>query len=278
MALPNESLKQSKLDSLLAQSEQELEQQDAGIKQNAANHINEDKVISDTQTQAALAIERDVVSAEINSTLKLEKGIWIGAHIVCLPFFYDEYTIRAHLSPELQQKYNQAIITTCGRFKVMGKKGMALVSPITNYIRNYSHFSAEEREELITQLINRVYEWLNEEVSLTAQPRAQSSRSLQVIMEDIEKAERVFENVQNSNNYMEGEVRLAVIQALRHTDFLPAEVKYHLLNELNSLSQEQLFDIGTFLLWEIRKSSFHHNKLLYYMLKIFKRLSDSMIV
>ncbi|MCX6732633.1 MAG: hypothetical protein NTV98_03780 [Candidatus Roizmanbacteria bacterium] len=154
---------------------------------------------------------------------------------------------------------------------------MALVSPITNYIRNYSDFSPKEREELETELIERVYEWLNEEVSLATQPRAQSSRSLQVIMEDIENAERVFENVQSTNNYMEGEVRLAVIQALRHTDFLPAEVKYHLLNELNELSHDQLFDIGTFLLWEIRKSSFHHNKLLYYMLKIFKRLSDSMI-
>ncbi|MCX6732634.1 MAG: hypothetical protein NTV98_03785 [Candidatus Roizmanbacteria bacterium] len=119
MANSNERLKQPSLDDLLAQSEQELQQQEIGITQNVAEHTNEDKVVSDTQTQTALAIERDIVSAEINSTLKLEKGIWIGAHIVCLPFFYDEYTIRANLSPELQQKYNQAIITTCGRFKAM---------------------------------------------------------------------------------------------------------------------------------------------------------------
>ncbi|MCX6730592.1 MAG: hypothetical protein NTZ55_01985 [Candidatus Roizmanbacteria bacterium] len=262
MTPPNESPKQSKLDILLAQSERELQQQEVGITQNATEYADVDRIVSDTQTQTALAIERDIVAAEMNNTLKLEKGIWIGAHIVCLPFFYDEYTIRARLSPELQQKYNQAIITTCGRFKAMGKKGTALVSPITNYIRNYADFSPKEREELETELIERVYEWLNEEVSLTTQPRSQSSRSLQVIMEDIEHAERIFENVQNTTNYMEGEVRLAVIQALRHTDFLPAAVKYHLLNELQILSKEQLFDIGTFLLWEIRKSSFHHNKLL----------------
>ncbi len=277
MAIQNETLKQSSLDELLAESEVELKQKENGNEKNRSEQVSKESVISETQTQTALAIERDILQAEMDSTLKLENGLWIGAHIVCLPFFYDEYTIRARLSPDLQKKYNQAIITTCGRFKVMGKQGIALVSPITNYIRNYTDFTKTERQELEDELVERVYQWLNGEVSLGAQPRSQSSHSLQVIMEDIENAERIFENKVNAGNYMEGEVILAVIAAIKHTDFLPAMVKYKLLDDLKTLPPEHVSDIGTFLLWEIRKSSAHHNKLLYYMLRIFKKLSDSMI-
>ena len=277
MTSPNESIKQPSLDELLAQSETELQQKAEGVEQNYTEELNEEKIISESHTQTALAIERDILASEINTTEKLEKGLWIGAHIVCLPFFYDEYTIRAKLTSEVQKKYNQAIITTCGRFKVMGKKGIQLVSPITNYIRNYTDFSSTDRKELESELIERVFQWLKGEVSLDSQPRVQASRSLQTIMADIEKAEQVFENARDEKSYMEGEVHLAVIQAIRHTDFLPSMVKYKLLDDLKTLPPEHIFDIGTFLLWEIRKSSAHHNKLLYYMLRIFKKLSDSMI-
>jgi len=277
MALSSESLKQSTLDDLLVQSEQELQQKKKGEEKKYAEQTNQEILISETQTQAALAIERDILATELNNTQKLESGLWIGAHIVCLPFFYDEYTIRARLTSDVQKKYNQAIIATCGRFKAMGKKGIALVSPITNYIRNYTDFSISERKELEDELIERVFQWLKGDVSFDFQPRMKASHSLEVIMADIENAERIFERANDKNIYMEGEVRLAVIQAIRHTDFLPSIVKYQLLNDLKTLNKEQIFDIGTFLLWEIRKSGAHHNKLLYYMLRIFKRLSDTII-
>lgn len=272
-----ESLKQPSLDELLVQSEMELEAKKIGTQRALSAEVEKEESLSGIQTQTALEIERSILKAEIDSTQKLENGLWIGAHIVCLPFFYDEYTLRAQLSPEMQKKYNQAIITTCGRFKVMGKKGIALVSPITHYIRNSADFSKTERKELEDELVERVYLWLKDEVSLDQQPHAQSSHSLEKIMIDIEKAEQVFENVKDTKNYMEGEVHLAVIQAIRHTDFLPPMVKYKLLDDLKTLPQDQLSDIGTFLLWEMRKSSSHHNKLLYFMLRIFKRLSDSLV-
>ncbi len=272
-----EALKQPSLDDLLAQSEQELKQKENGEKELDVEQKRKELIISETQTQTALAIERDILAAELNNTQKMENALWIGAHIVCLPFFYDEYTILARVPSAIQSKYNQAIITTCGRFKAMGKQGIALVSPITNYIRNYTDFSKTERAELEEVLIERVYQWLKGEVSFDEQPRSQSSHSLQVIMEDIEHAERVFENNVDTENYMEGEVYLAVIKAIKHSDFLPAMVKYQLLNDLKKLPSDHLFDIGTFLLWETRKSSTHHNKLIYSMLRIFKRLSDSII-
>jgi hypothetical protein len=276
MGIQPESSKQPTLEELLLESEKELHQKDQNIQKNNTDTLETEKTISESQTQTALAIERDILAAELDTTQKLEKGLWIGAHIACLPFFYDEYTIGAKLTPDVQKKYNSAIITTCGRFNVMGKKGTALVSPIISYIRNYSDYSLLERQELEDELIERIAQWLKGEVSLDTQPREQSSRSLQVIMEDIEHAERVFENAVNGESYMEGEVRLAVIKAIRHTDFLPALVKYKLLDDLKTLSSEHLFDIGTFLLWEIRKSSVHHHKLLFYMLRIFKRLGEFM--
>ena len=277
MIIQNESLKQPSLDALLAQSEQELSQKAQGQEKIYSTEVSEETQISEAHTQTALAIERDILKAEMDSTLKLEKGLWVGAHIVCLPFFYDEYTVRARLSSELQKKYNQAIITTCGRFTAMGKKGIQLVSPITNYIRNYTDFSKLQRQELEEELVERVFHWLKDEVSLDTQPRAESSHSLQAVMADVEKAEQVFENAVDKSSYMEGEVHRAAIQAIRHTDFLPALVKYKLLEDLKMLPKEQIFDIGTFLLWEIRKSSVHHNKLLFFMLRIFKKLSASMI-
>lgn len=276
MTLPNESFKET-LDNLLIQSEKELQEKKGTFEKKQSEEMNEEIVISVTQTQTALEIERDILASELNSTQKLEKGLWICAHIVCLPFFYDEYTIRAKLSPDLQKKYNQAIITTCGRFAVMGKKGIALVSPITSYIRNYADYSTNDRKELEDSLIERAFDWLYSESSLDSQPQVKTSRSLQSIMEDVEKAERTFENVSNKTDYMDGEVRLAVFQAIKHSDFLPPFVKYRLLDDLKTLDKEKIYDIGTFLLWEIRKSSFHHNKLLYYMLRIFKRLSDSLM-
>ena len=131
MGMQPESPKQSTLEDLLLQSEEELLQKEQGIIKKDSDLMDVEYNITETQTQVALAIERDILAAELNSTQKLEKGLWIGAHIACLPFFYDEYTIRAKISPDLQKKYISAIITTCGRFKVMGKKGTALVSPIT---------------------------------------------------------------------------------------------------------------------------------------------------
>lgn len=276
MAPQNEFFKET-LDDLLIQSEKELQEKKGAFEKEKSKEINKEAVISVTQTQTALEIERDILASELNSTQKLEKGLWICAHIVCLPFFYDEYTIRAKLSPDLQKKYNQAIVTTCGRFKVMGKKGIALVSPITSYIRNYADFSLDERRELEDVLIERAFQWLYSESSLDSQPQMETSHSLQTIMEDVEKAERVFENISNKTDYMGGEVHLAVFQAIKHSDFLPPLVKYRLLEDLKILNKDTIYDIGTFLLWEIRKSSVHHNKLLYYMLRIFKRLSDFMI-
>lgn len=277
MMPPNESFKET-LDDLLAQSEKELQEKKGSFEKKQSEETNTEAAISITQTQTALEIERDILASELNSTQKLEKGLWICSHIVCLPFFYDEYTIRAKLTPDLQKKYNQAIITTCGRFKVMGKKGIALVSPITSYIRNYVDYSIADRKELEDELIERAFEWLYSESSLDSQPQMQTSHSLQSIMEDVERAERIFENISDKTDYMGGEVRLAVFQAIKHSDFLPPLVKYKLLEDLKVLDKEKIFDIGTFLLWEIRKSSVHHNKLLYYMLRIFKRLSDSMIL
>lgn len=277
MTPQNESLKQSQLDEMLAQSERELHEKNSDREKKAAGEIQEETTISSSQTQTALEIERDILASELDSTQKLEKGLWICAHIVCLPFFYDEYTIRAKLPSDLQKKYNQAIITTCGRFKVMGKKGIALVSPIASYIRNYADFSSNDRKELEDILVERAYEWLASETSLDSQPQMEASHSLQTIMKDVERAEQVFANMSNNKDYMEGEVRLAVFQAIKHSDFLPPLVKYKLLEDLKTLDKGQIYDIGTFLLWEIRKSSSHHNKLLYYMLRIFKRLSDSMI-
>lgn len=273
----NESFKETLAD-LLTQSEKELQEKKGTFEKKQTEEINEETAISATQTQTALEIERDILASELNSTQKLEKGLWICAHIVCLPFFYDEYTIRAKLSPDLQKKYNQAIITTCGRFKVMGKKGIALVSPITSYIRNYMDYSANDRKELEGVLIERAFEWLYSESSLDSQPQMKTSHSLQSIMEDVEKAERTFENISNKTDYMDGEVHMAVFHAIKHSDFLPSIVKYKLLEDQKTLDKETIYDIGTFLLWEIRKSSVHHNKLLYYMLRIFKRLSDSMIL
>lgn len=277
MGVLKETSKQSSLDELLAQSEEELKSRERIQKTQSQAENDVENTVLNTETQTALVIERDILAAELNTTQKLENGLWTGAHIVCLPFFYDEYTIRANLSLDLQKKYNQAIITTCGRFKIMEKTGIALVSPITNYIRNYSDFSIFERKELEDELIKRVFQWLKRDVSLDSQPHQKASHSLQVIMEDIEHAEKVFEQVDNQEVYMQGEVRLAVIQAIRHTDFLPPLVKYKLLDDLKTLPAEQIYDIGTFLLWEIRKSSAHHNKLLYYMLRIFKRLSETML-
>lgn len=277
MAIPNEVIKQPSLDELLAQSERELRVVDGEDKEKSLEEVKTDSSIQDVQTQTALAIERDILAAEIDGTRKLENGLWIGAHIVCLPFFYDEYTIRARVSPPMQKQYDQAIITTCGRFSAMGKTGVSLVSPIAHYIRNYADFSKQERAELEEELLERVFQWLKGEVSLDSQPQHQTSHSLQVIMDDIENAERIFEQGADTSPYMEGEVHFAAIQAIRHTDFLPPLVKYKLLGDLKSLNREQIFDIGTFLLWEIRKSSAHHNKLLYYMLRIFKRLSDTLM-
>jgi len=275
MAIQNENLKQSTLDNLLAESEIELKKKEQREENGVSEQVSKESDISTIQTQTALAIERDILASEINTTQKLENGLWIGAHIVCLPFFYDEYTIRAKIDSELQAKYNQAIITTCGRFKAMGKKGTALVSPITSYIRNYKDYSPKERQELDNELIERVFEWLSGEVSLDTQPHEQKSQSLEVIMIDIEHAERIFERSDTQSDYMNGEVRLATIKAIAHTDFLPPLVKYQLLDDLKTLPQEHVYDIGTFLLWEIRKSSAHHNKLLYFMLRIFKKMSEA---
>ena len=274
---PNEESKQSLLDELLAQSEERLIKKDALRKEKSAAQMETERAVFETQTQEALQIERSIIAAELDGIKKMENELWIGAHIVCLPFFYDEYTIRAHVDSHLQQKYNQAIITTCGRFKAMGKQGIALVSPITNYIRNYTDYSVSDRKELEDVLVERVFQWLKGDVSLDSQPRQKTSHSLETIMKDIESAEYVIEQTDAQSNYMEGEVRLATMKALRHTDFLPPLVKYKLLGDLKTLGTEQIYDIGTFLLWEIRKSSFHHNKLLFYMLRIFKRLSDSLL-
>ena len=258
-------------------SEDELKtREDVGKKESQAENDVENTVLN-IETQTALAVERDILASELDSTLKLENGLWIGAHIVCLPFFYDEYTIRARIKPSQQSQYNQAIITTCGRFSAMGKRGITLVSPLTNYIRNYQDFSSSDRAQLETDLIERVFQWLKGETSLESQAPTTTSHSLQVIMADVEHAEYVFEQEETRDRYMLGEVRLATIQAIRHSDFLPPQVKYKLLEDLKTLSRDKIFDIGTFLLWEIRKSSAHHEKLLYYMLRIFKRFSDGVV-
>jgi len=266
---PEKITKLRLLDSLLGQVRGELGQKEKGIVSTETSFLT-------TETETALAIERDILAAEQDHTLKLEKGLWIGAHIVCLPFFYDEYTVRASLSPEMQKKYTQAIITTCGRFKAMGKTGIALVSPITTYMRSHADYSPQERKELEEELLKRVLQWLKSEACTDTEPRVCEFPSLQKVMLDIEQAEQVFSPVGGKPNlhtaYMEGEVRVAALQAIAHSDFLPPQVKYSLVEDLKSLSPDQVNDIGTFLLWEMRKSSLHHNKLLYFMLLLFKML------
>ena len=270
LPLPENITKLRLLDGLLDQVKRELHQKESGVVATETHFLT-------SETETALAIERDILAAEQDNTLKLEKGLWIGAHIVCLPFFYDEYTVRASLRAEMQKKYTQAIITTCGRFKAMGKMGIALVSPITNYIRNHTDYSPTERKELEEDLLKRVSQWLKSEACADTEPRVCEFPSLQKVMLDIEQAEAVFSlkpagTSTSRNAYMAGEVRIAALQAIAHSDFLPPQVKYTLVEDLKLLAPDQVNDIGTFLLWEMRKSSVHHNKLLYYMLLLFKML------
>ena len=118
--------------------------------------------------------------------------------------------------------------------------------------------------------------WLKLDIMPESRPRPLLTQSLEKVIIDIEEAEAVFARSPSEASYMEGEIHLAAIKAVRNSAFLPSLVKIRLLQSLKQLTREEISDIGTFLLWEIRKSSHHHNMLLYTMLKIFKNLSFSL--
>lgn len=266
--------KEETLETLLHETEKTKEiQEKTSLKLDKAI-IAEIESIEGKRTKEELELERDILSEEIDLTRKIEAELWNASHIACLPYFYETYTIQARIEPELQARYNKATIATCSRFKVLGKNGLAIVSPLIDFIRNYQSYTPHDRKELDATIFKRIITWLEIDIVPQAHPRPILTKSLEKILADIEEAEKVFmRTTPSSSNYMEGEAVMAAIKAIRNSAFLPSQVKIRLLQSLKNLNKDEVYDIGTFLLWEIRKSSHHQNLLLYTMLKIFQELS-----
>ncbi len=265
------------LDSLLSEAEQEVKQVESASNQADQAILREIETIEGTNTRNQLELQRDVLNEELDLTRKLESELWNGAHIACLPFFYETYTIQAQIETKLQDTYNQATIAACSRFKALGKNGLAMVSPIIDFIRNYASYTKKDRSDLDTEVQKRILTWLREDIMPEARPKPVLTRSLEQIVTDITEAEQVFMRNTPEAVYMEGELQIAAVKAIRTSQFLPSLVKIRLLQALHTLSASEIRDIGNFLLWETRKSSHHQNMLLYTLLQLFKSLNKSLI-
>lgn len=265
------------LEMLLAEAEKEVTAVETGAKEADLAVIREVEAIEAGKTAIELEIERDILGMESDLARKIETELWNGAHISLLPFFYDTYTVGAQIEPALQAKYNHATLAACSRFKALGERGLAMVAPVIEYIHNSAVYTPTDRLELDRELQARIVAWLKLDIVPEARPRQQLARSLETVVSDIVEAEQVFVRSSPEAVYMEGTVQMAAVKAIRSSMFLPNQVKISLLQALSSLSEGEIFDIGTFLLWEIRKSSHHRELLLAAMLRLLNGLNRSLI-
>ncbi|MBI4973299.1 hypothetical protein HZC27_01680 [Candidatus Roizmanbacteria bacterium] len=264
--------KEETLDALLKEAEKDVEHDETASTQADKVILQEIAAIEGSKATTELGIQRDLLLEETDLTRKIEAELWNGAHIACLPYFYETYTIQARVEPETLKKYNKATLTTCSRFNALGANGLAMVSPIVDFIRNYPSYTPADRKKLDDEVVKRVVNWLKVDIMPESRPRPILTQSLEKVMQDIAEAEQVFVRAQPEAVYMEEEAQMAAVKAIRNSMFLPGRVKISLLESLKNMAKDEIFDIGTFLLWEIRKSSHHHNLLLYTMLKIFQEL------
>lgn len=264
------------LDSYLKEAESEIEKRETDDILADKAVLAEIEAIEAGKAMIELDIERDILRNEADITSKIEAELWNGAHIALLPFFYEHYTIQAQIEPELQKKYKNATIATCSRFKAMGPRGLAMVTPIIDYIRNHALYSPADRQDLDRTVLSRILTWLREDIVPEARPRQQLSGSLEAVLHDVEEAEQVFIRSKPEVIYMEGETRMAALKAVRSSLFLPNLAKIRLLESLSAMPTEEILNIGTFLLWETRKSSFHKEELLKTALYILASLTSSL--
>lgn len=266
------------LDSLLEQAEKEVTKTEVSSSEADRAVIREIEAIEAGTAATELTIERDLLLQETDLARKIEAELWNGAHIACLPYFYERYTVQAQIEPELQAKYNKATIAACSRFKALGERGLAMVSPAIDFIRNYASYTPADKQELQNRMSGRILAWLRLDILPEAKPRPPAlARSLEQVVADIAEAEEVFVRSSPEAVYMEGEGRLAALKAIRSSMFLPGLVKIRLLEGLKTMPEAEIWDIGTFLLWEIRKSSHHRNLLLHTMLRLLHELNSSLI-
>lgn len=265
------------LDSLLEEAEKEVIHKEVASGEADRAIVAEIESLEAGKAATELNIERDILFEETDITRKIESELWTGAHIACLPAFYEKYTIQAQIEANLQEKYNRAILATCSRFKALGRNGLAMVSPLIDFIGNHTSYTPAERRELGETVESRIVTWLRLDIMPDSRPRSILARSLNQVVTDIVEAEQVFLRSSPEAVYMEGEAEMAAVKAVRNSLFLPNVVKIRLLQALSAMPKEEIYDIGTFLLWEIRKSSQNSDLLLYTMLKIFKKLNSSLI-
>ncbi len=264
------------LDSLLREAETEIAREKTASTEADRAILREIETLESGKATVELEIERDILKSEMNLTLKIEAELWNGAHIACLPYFYETYTVQARIEAGLQKKYNQATIAACSRFKALGKNGLAMVTPVIDFIRNYADFTPEDRKNLDKTLMERILTWLREDIVPESKPRTLIVRSLDDILADVVEAEQVFQRSPAEAVYLQGEARMASLKAIRSSGFLPNLVKIRLLEAIPQMKPEEIADIATFLLWEIRKSSQNRHMLLHTMLQILRSLNKSL--
>lgn len=272
MQNPPKEAKEETLDTLLKETEKDVEQEETASTEADKAILQEIAAIEGNKATTELGIQRDLLLEETDLTRKIEAELWNGAHIACLPYFYETYTIQTRVEPEILKKYNRATLTTCSRFNALGTNGLAMVTPIVDFIRNYPSYTPSDRKKLDEEVVQRIVTWLKVDIMPESRPRPILTQTLEKVMQDIAEAEQVFFRALPEAVYMEDEAQIAAVKAIRNSMFLPGRVKISLLESLKYLPKDDIFDIGTFLLWEIRKSSHHHNLLLYTMLKIFQEL------